>query len=140
MYIENPPGYGATLSNYDRSLAPEGKQLMSFFFPINYHMIKNEEFIDDLIQKCREGIYANYPKIKGNILFERVLTHEHVDSVAIDINHYWDKRPRSKVPGIKGCFITGDYLKSYGAGGELGYNSVLDTCQKIRKIENELYL
>lgn len=140
MYVESPPGYGATISNIDPSICPEGKQLMSFFFPFPYQMLKMHQMIDDLITQCKNGIYANYPKIKGNVLFERVLIHEHVDSVQVDINHYWDTRPRPKVPGIEGCFITGDYLRSYGASGELAYNSVLDTCDKIKKIENEFYL
>lgn len=135
MYVEDPPGYGATISNIDPSLAPEGKQLMSFFFPIPGQMLEKQKMLDDRIEKCKNSIYKHYPKAKDHILFERVLVHDVVDNVQVDVNHYWDKRPKPKMPGIRGCYMTGDFLRAYGASGELGYNSVLETFDKIKKME-----
>ncbi|MBD3351764.1 MAG: FAD-dependent oxidoreductase [Candidatus Lokiarchaeota archaeon] len=140
MYVEEPSGYGSTISNIDPSIAPDGKQLMSFFFPFPHQMLTRQKMVDELIDKCKKGVYKRYPKIQDNILFERVLIHDLVDSVQVDVNNYWDKRPKPKVPGIKGCYLTGDYLRTYGASGELAYNAILTTCTKIRKIEQNYFI
>ncbi|MHA1342056.1 MAG: phytoene desaturase family protein [Promethearchaeota archaeon] len=140
MYLENPFGYGATISNIDPSLAPPGKQLLSFIFPIPYQMIKKSAMIKEFIEKCRESIFIRYPKIKDNILFERILIHKNLDNVKLDPEHYWENRPKSKIPGIQGAYLVGDFIRTFGSSGELTYNAVLDACTKMLKYEKKLFI
>ena len=102
LYTENPFGYGSIISNIEPTLAPKGKQLFSFLFPLPFKMIDDKNAIEDKIEDCRKLIYQLYPKIKDNIDFERVLVHKIVDSVEVNTLQYMDKRPKPKVPGIKG--------------------------------------
>jgi phytoene dehydrogenase-like protein len=140
VYTEDPPGYGALISNIQQNLAPPGKQLISFIF-----IMPHDEFLDiDKREafkiKAKNMIHEYYPKINDHIQFERILEHEYMDSVQVNKNQHIETRPKPKVPGIQGCYLTGDYLRSYGASGEMGYNGVLMTLKKIKKIENRNFL
>lgn len=137
LYFEDPYGYGIFISNIEPSLAPEKKQLMTAFFPLKPKDLEDEEYIKRKVDDSRNLIFHHFPKVKERLLFERVTVHDMVDSVQINTSQYKDARPKTKVRGIKGCYLTGDYLNAYGAGKELGYNSVWKTYNKIKKVESK---
>ncbi|MCP4762426.1 MAG: hypothetical protein GY870_11645, partial [archaeon] len=112
LYFEKPYGYGIFISNIETSLAPEGKQLMTAFFPIPTN--SDDNFIKNKMDQGRKLIETLFPKIKDEIIFERVMVHDMVDSVEVNTNQYKDARPDPQIKGIKGCYITGDYLNAFG--------------------------
>lgn len=133
LYIENPNGYGIFLSNLDPTIAPQGKQLFSAFIPLSPLKLKDDAYVKEYTNKAREYIYNMFPKMKDHLIFEHTMVHELVDSVQININQFKDARPNYKIEGIANAFLVGDYLNSFGSGGEICYNSVLQLWEQLKK-------
>lgn len=124
-------------SNYDPSLAPEGKQLIFFGTPC----LPNQDW-DKWGELCMKGLKEVLPEIEGHILWSRVDSPDDVDKYAGEegniigvgqtIHQIHDKRPSQKTP-IKNLYLASAEAGGHGIGTELAANSAMELVDMLEK-------
>jgi phytoene dehydrogenase-like protein len=132
-FFEDPVGFGYFTSNLDESAAPQGKQILTMFFPCDYGDLDNEKFRKENLQIIRNKLSKAFPDLKESIEFERPLFLKMVDGAEVNTKQYTELRPRFTVPGINNLYLVGDSTAGEGAGGDIGHNSVWETYHEIKK-------
>jgi len=127
---EDPPILGIPTSNIDSTVAPEGKQLATFFLVIPKE--KFEEKRDLEIDRLERLIYKMFPGLKEKILWTRKLKLSMVDGAAPLYNQSRKDRIPIKAP-IKGLFFTGDSYAAPGGGGDIAWHTARICAEEIAK-------
>jgi len=133
IYIENPHIYGIFLSNLESNIVPLGKQLFGAFIPVKLNEIENEKIVEKYIETSIEKIFNLFPKFKDNLLFKQIYIHKKIDSIQPIPDFCKLKRPSIHIDNIENCYLIGDYINTSGSGGEIGYNSVLELYNYLKK-------
>ena len=123
LYFYKPMAFGMFTSNIDSSVVPQGKQLLTFFYPTSVEDMKDKELRKKRENEIIEAIFATWD-IEGNLEWKRVLHLTMVDGAQINIRQTRELRPGYKLPGVKNVFLVGDSLGAPGAGGDVGHESV----------------
>ncbi|NVM30262.1 MAG: NAD(P)/FAD-dependent oxidoreductase [Candidatus Helarchaeota archaeon] len=121
--VSNPDVMGSFTSNIDPITAPKGKQLVTFFNPLNVEDVKNREKAKGKLNLLEKKIFSMFPKLSNKIEWKRTLFLEMVDGVELNINQTQDKRPDVEVPNISNLFIASDSTRAEGAGGDIAFSS-----------------
>ena len=132
-YLYNPMSFGMFTSNLEPSLAPEGKQILTWLQPVPESKIKDSPWAKKRAEELEKALFALFPTLKDNIEWKRVLYLPVVDGTEVNINQIESKRPSAVVPGLKGLFLVGDSIAAPGAGGDVGHESVHVTYEKIKE-------
>ncbi len=121
--VSKPDILGSFTSNIDSITAPKGKQLVTFFNPLNVEDIKNREKAKRKLKLLEKKIFSMFPKLSDKIEWKRTLFLEMVDGVELNINQTQDKRPDVQVPNISNLYIASDSTCAEGAGGDIAFSS-----------------
>ncbi len=130
-YMYAPMSFGMFTSNIEPSLAPEGKQILTWLQPLPEKKIKDSAWGKKRAAELENALFSFFPPLKDNIEWKRVLYLPMVDGTEVNVNQIESKRPSSVVPGIKNLFLVGDSISAPGAGGDIGHESVHLTYEKI---------
>jgi len=130
-YLWDPMSFGIFTSNIEPSLAPEGKQLLTWLYPT-----ETEDMIDSKKAKEREeelltALIRIFPDLKKNIDWKRAMHLKVVDGTEVNVNQYKEKRIGPWLPGVDNLFLVGDSTAADGAGGDVGHESVLECYRAI---------
>jgi len=122
----NPVGMGMFTSNIDKTVAPEGKSLFTFFSPVENLLgyDRKKQNIENLIEEM-------FPGFMGKVDFKRAMKLKMVDGVELNIDQSYEKRAGNKI--IDGLYIAGDYTQAHGNGGEIAFNSALKCYEEVKK-------
>lgn len=122
-----PRGVALFTSNVDKSVAPEGKSLLTFFSPMDSRnkilLMKRKKDMEALIEEM-------FPGISDKIENKRVLQLKVIDGVELNTEQYYHKRLENRIGW--GLYVVGDATKAHGNGGEIAFNSALE-CYKVIK-------
>lgn len=119
------PGVGMFTSNIDKTVAPEGKSLFTFFSPLDTNDYdKRKSDIEHLIEEM-------FPGFTSNIEFKRVMKLRMVDGVELNTNQSYEKRSENRI--FDKLYIAGDYTQAHGNGGEIAFNSALKCYEEVKK-------
>lgn len=115
----------------DPSLVPEGKQLLTWFYPT-----ETEDMVDSIRAKEKEvelesALFGLFPKLEKNIEWRRAMHLKMVDGTKLNVNQYKEKRFGPKLPSIDNLFLVGDSIAADGAWGDIGHESVLECYKAI---------
>lgn len=114
---------GAVTSNIEPSVAPRTKQLMTFLAITPKEDVVNKNKNLETLTKFERKIEEMFPKVNKFIEFKRILNHQIIDAVELNVNQNRDKRPNPSFLGIEGLFLTGDYLCGESSGGDIAVSS-----------------
>jgi len=121
---------GQATSNIDPSVAPPGKQLLTFYYPLPPKEVKNrrqaEAALDSLIQLIRRM----FPRVKDKVEWERRLILPVVDGAAPTITQHRRRRLPLQTP-VKGLYLAGDAHQAPGAGADIAFNAARLCAAKI---------
>lgn len=127
LYTYNPITYGLITSNLCNELAPEGRQLLTMFYPTSIDDVRNTSMRKYRKQELWRAIKRYFPDIDDCILWKRESSLTMIDGAQININQTDDKRPGPVVPVVSNLYLVGDSIAAPGAGGDVGNESVLET-------------
>ena len=130
-YLFDPMSFGMFTSNLCPSVAPSGKQLLTWLQPTEPEEMADKETAKKIETKLEESIFGFFPGLEDAVEWRRAMHLTMVDGVEVNINQHRGKRPGYAVPGIDNLFLVGDSLKGPGAGGDVGHESVLGCYEKM---------
>lgn len=132
-YMYDPMSFGMFTSNLEPSLAPEGKQLLTWLQPVDSKKIKDRSWAKKKEADLEKALFRFFPSLKDAIEWRRVLYLPVVDGTEVNVDQIEKKRPSALVPGVKSLFLVGDSIAAPGAGGDIGHEAVHVTYQKIKE-------
>jgi prolycopene isomerase len=128
IITQEPLTIGCFTSNLTETVAPKGKQLASFFYPLE-DIKKSEEAI--LVLK--KLINEMFPNIKNKVEWELQRSFPMVDGAMPTYKQSYLDRPAFQIPGIKNLYLIGDTTKGIGTGGDIAFNSALECSDLLIK-------
>lgn len=131
-YMWDPMSFGIFTSNLEPALAPQGKQLLTWYYPTSLEDVKDEKIGSEKLEKLEKALEALFPGLKEATEWKRALKLKMVDGVEVNINQHSGLRPGFKVPGIEKLYMVGDSTAAHGAGGDIGQESVHDCYKAIK--------
>jgi len=132
LYTYDPKTFGLITSNLEPSVAPQGKQLLTWFFPTTLEDMEDSTAAGKRENELWKAIRMYFPDIEKHIEWRRVSKLKVIDGVQVNTEQTKDKRPASKVPGIENLFLVGDSIAAPGAGGDVGSESIELTYKAIK--------
>jgi phytoene dehydrogenase-like protein len=129
----NPFIFGLVTSNIDFSVAPPGRQLMTFTALTSPEEAKDKLKAKAILAHLEGKISEMFPGKDRSIEWRRPLFLPIIDGVELNFSQYRARRPEPEVPGIEGLFLAGDYLGVEGAGGDLAVTSARLCAERIEE-------
>ncbi len=120
---------GQATSNIDPSVAPPGKQLLTFFYPKPHAEILNPQAARTALSQLEMQINTLFPKLPKPEWVRR-LALPVVDGAAPTVSQYRQKRLPIQT-AVKGLFLAGDAHQVPGAGGDIAFNAAMACAAKI---------
>jgi phytoene dehydrogenase-like protein len=121
--LEEPFVYAIITSNIDPTVAPEGKQLISFNMLNNIEDLEDPALAGKLMEKLERTAFEFWPEIPNKMLWKRELKLKVVNSAQVNFLQHRDARPGPKETGVPGLYLAGDALNTLGGGGDLAVTS-----------------
>jgi len=131
VYFYKPMAFGMFTSNIDKSVAPKGKQLLTFFYPTSYEDMVNNDQRELRKKEIMDKIFEIWSDLKENIEWERIATLKMVDGAQVNVNQTRDLRSGYKFPGVDSLYLVGDSLGAAGSGGDIVHESVHGVYREI---------
>jgi phytoene dehydrogenase-like protein len=122
---------GLATSNVDSTVAPPGKQLMTFTALTSTEEVMDRARAQAVLSRLENAVSEMFPDKDGNVEWRRVLFLPFIDGVELNFAQHRGRRPGPETPGIEGLFLAGDTLCAAGAGGELAVTSAMLCVDKI---------
>lgn len=133
---QDPIGMGQFTSNIDPSVAPEGKQLLSYLLLAKREELKDKQRVEELQELGRKTLFKLFPELESNIEWERSLRLEIVDGVELRVDQTIYDRPDLKIPNFDNLYLIGDTTNMPNcASGDISFASAFE-CSKL--IEEQL--
>ncbi len=131
VITSNPLTMGQFTSNIDPEVAPEGKQLATFYYPLPVELMddresveKQEAFFTDLIERL-------FPGITEKTEWRRVLVLKMVDGFEPRVGQSARYRPGVRAPGVENLFFAGDVVSAPGSGGDVAFASGVEAARQV---------
>jgi phytoene dehydrogenase-like protein len=118
-------------SNSDPGLAPEGKQLSSWFMLLDPEEVQDRKLARSRIKQLRGIIRKLYPEFYDVKEFERILILPVVDGVTPTKKQSYIDRPGFSAPGIENLFLIGDTTAGQGVSGDISWNSAREVVPRV---------
>lgn len=125
---------GHVTSNIDASMAPEGKSLMTWFYPMPSAWIKNKQKIERETEVLKNSVLEMFPDIENNIEWDRMLAVPMVDGFLPKPGQTVKDRPGFSIEGLESFFTIGDVTHAEGTGGDTAFNSAIEAAPLILSV------
>ncbi len=137
LVTSDPLSMGQFTSNIDPTMAPEGKQLLSWYYPLPQPWIKNTEKMEREEQNLRDLLQEMYPDIWKVVDWDRSLYLPMVDGFLPRPGQTREDRPDFTIPSIENFFMCGDTTRAEGTGGDTAFNSAIHVSKLVDKYLEE---
>jgi phytoene dehydrogenase-like protein len=127
----DPMTIGQFTSNIDPTIAPEGKQLATFYFVMSVETMDDHEAVDAEEKKLRKFLESTFPGIWDKVEWERTLKLKMVDGCEPRTGQTAKDRPGVKAPGVENLFLAGDTVSAPGSGGDVAFNSGVEAARRV---------
>lgn len=125
LVTSQPVTMGQFTSNIDPGMAPEGKQLLSWYYPLPHGWMKNGEKVGREEERLREMLGEMFPGIWEVVDWERAMRLSMVDGFLPRPGQSREDRPGFTVPSLDNFFLCGDTTAAEGTGGDAAFNSAM---------------
>jgi phytoene desaturase len=137
LVTADPISMGQFTSNIDPDMAPEGKQLLSWYYPLPQQWIRNGEKMQREEERLRDLLDSMYPGIWDSLDWERVMHLPMVDGFLPKPGQTRADRPGFTISSIENFFMCGDSTSAEGSGGDTAFNSAIHVAGMARKYLEE---
>ncbi len=127
----DPVVLGGFPSNYDKSLAPPGKQLSTWLMIVPHAGAGQGTALKSALVSLREFIEELYPAISKHIEWERPLAFPILDGVHLKVGQTRVDRHDIKSPYVESLFFAGDTAKGDGCSGDIAFDSAIKAAPMI---------
>jgi len=127
----DPVVLGSFPSNYDKTLAPESKQLSTWLMIIPYAEAKEGPGLKSALESLRAFIKNLYPTFFDRIEWERPLAYLILDGVHLTVGQTRIDRHNIQSPHIDNLFFVGDTAKGDGCSGDIAFDSAIKAAPMI---------
>ncbi|MHB8780154.1 MAG: phytoene desaturase family protein [Candidatus Geothermincolia bacterium] len=132
LYVSAEPlTMGQFTSNLDPGMAPAGKQLGNWYYPLPAAVISDEARMKKETQVFKDLLARMFPGIWDALEWERVLYMPMVDGFLPKPGQTRLERPDFKIPGVGGFYLAGDTTRAHGTGGDTAFNSALQVSELV---------
>lgn len=129
-YIFKPMVFGIFTSNLELSLAPRGKQILTFFYPTPIEDMLVKETAKQREKELEEAVRKLFPKLE--VEWRRAMHLKMVDGIELNTKQFKEMRPGFK-SDVENLFFVGDTTAADGAGGDVAHESVLECYKEISR-------
>jgi phytoene desaturase len=130
-YLSDPISFGMFTSNLEPSVAPPGKQLLTWLYPLNNTDLADSKTIKRREAELENALFRAYPALKSNIQWRRVMVLKMIDGVEVNVKQHRQNRVGPRLLEMEGFYLVGDATAADGAGGDVGHESVLECYNAI---------
>lgn len=130
-YLWEPMSFGMFTSNLEPSLAPEGKQLLTWLYPTETEDMSSPGKAKLREKELESALFKLFPELEKNIEWRRAVHLRMVDGTEVNVSQYKEKRIGPTLGEIKNLYLVGDSTSADGAGGDIGHESVLECYRAI---------
>lgn len=131
VVTSDPVTMGQFTSNIDPSMAPEGRQLVSWYYPLPQPWVKNAEKMQREEQLLRDLLEEMYPDIWTAVDWDRAMRLPMVDGFLPRPGQTREDRPDFTVPSLENFFLCGDTTRAEGTGGDTAFNSAIHVSRLV---------
>lgn len=131
LVTSDPLTMGQFTSNIDPGMAPEGRQLLSWYYPLPLPWVKNSEKMEREEQRLRDLLEEMFPGIWKVLDWERTMRMTMVDGFEPRPGQTREDRPGFTIPSIDNFFLCGDTTRAEGTGGDTAFNSAIHISQLV---------
>lgn len=131
IITDTPFTLGQFTSNIDPDTAPEGKQLVTWLYPLPVDTMANKKRIETEEAKLRTLIDEMFEGIMDYIEWERVLHLQTVDGFKPGPGQTAKDRPGVANPHIPNLFHAGDIISAPGVSGDVAFTSGVEAAAKV---------
>ncbi|MDD3718892.1 MAG: FAD-dependent oxidoreductase [Actinomycetota bacterium] len=125
LVTSEPLSMGQFTSNIDPGMAPAGRQLLSWYYPLPLPWVKNADKMGREEQRLRGVLGEMFPGIWDAVDWERTLRLSMVDGFLPRPGQTRADRPDFTIPSLDNFFICGDTTRAEGTGGDTAFNSAI---------------
>lgn len=127
----DPCTMGMFTSNVEPSVAPRGKQLLTWFYPIPREMMDRRDMLRREKKRLKDIIEKIIPGVAEAVEFERFLEMRLVDGAMPSVGQTGRDRPKVDCPLPPNLFIAGDAMGVEGHGGDVAFSSALACAELV---------
>jgi phytoene dehydrogenase-like protein len=129
----DPVVLGSFPSNYDKSLAPPGKQLSTWLMVIPYDEAKKGPALKNALDSLRAFIRNLYPDFFDHVEWERPQAYLILDGVHLKVGQTRIDRRDIRSPHVPNLFFVGDTAKGDGCSGDIAFDSAMKALPMIQE-------
>lgn len=126
---------GQATSNIDGTVAPSGKQLVTFYYPLSPQVVADEAKARKALKQLEAIIQKMFPSAPKPEWTRRLVLPV-VDGASPTIHQHREARLPIQTQ-IKGLYLAGDAHNAPGAGGDIAFNAALACTKKITEMNNK---
>ena len=138
LVTSEPLSMGQFTSNIDPGMAPQGKQLLSWYYPLPLPWIKNAEKMQREEQRLREALAEMFPGIWEAVDWQRAMRLSMVDGFVPRPGQTREDRADFTIPSLENFFLCGDTTRAEGTGGDTAFNSAMHVCDLVSAYLEEI--
>ena len=131
LVTSEPLSMGQFTSNIDPDMAPEGKQLLSWYYPLPLPWVKNADKMEREEGVLRDLLQEMFPTIWESVDWERTMRMTMVDGFLPRPGQTRADRPGFTIPSIENFFLCGDTTRAEGTGGDTAFNSAIHVSRLV---------
>jgi phytoene dehydrogenase-like protein len=129
----DPPTMGYFTSNIDPSVAPEGKQIGTWYYPLSHDVVKDKKRMEQEASKLKDLLSKMFPNIWSYLEWERTMFLETVDGAIPKPTQTLKDRVDFHSSTVDNLFFVGDTTKGEGWGGDIAFDSAMKCANEIEK-------
>jgi len=131
IFTCDPCTMGMFTSNVEPALAPRGKQLGTWYYPLPRSAMNDKEFVKNERVRFKGLIETMFPGIWRHVEYERIIDMDIVDGAVPVAGQTHKDRPGVDCSLVRNLFFCGDSTGVPGNGGDVAFNSAIVCAQKI---------
>ena len=132
IFTTDPGTMGVFTSNVEPSMAPRGKQLGTWYYPIPRDKMGDKAFLKAERTHLRDIIAEMFPGIWDHLEYERFIAMDMVDGAIPIVGQTVQDRPAVDCSRLQRLFLVGDAMGVPGQGGDIAFQSALVCADKVR--------
>jgi phytoene dehydrogenase-like protein len=133
IFTMDPPTMGVFTSNIEPAMAPRGKQLATWFYPIPRAKMGDKAFLKAERTRLNDLIEKMFPGIFGLIEYERFIAMDVVDGAVPVVGQTGPERPGGEWSRGEKVFFAGDSVGVPGQGGDIAFNAGIVCAGKVKE-------
>ena len=122
---------GSFPSNADPTLAPKGKQLSTWFFPMCPADIKSKAKRGQAEKTLREIIAIHFPTFFDKVIWERKIVCNVLDGIHLKVGQAYPDRTPLQNSTINNLWFAGDSSKGAGCSSSVAFNSAMEVADRL---------